>query len=139
MTFVFVGAEEEAAEEDFGWRVSRFQFALPAVVFSFFDQMILIPPVEAARVETWLFVTAVSSSLRNESARVCFISEKAFLASFAALSSCLVGLFLGEKRMPEVESEGRSLGRAAGVLRGEYSSFHSLITSCCQKASMLGR
>jgi hypothetical protein len=24
-------------------------------------------------------------------------------------------------------------------LRGEYSSFHSLITSCCQKASMLGR
>lgn len=78
--------------------VSLFQFARPAVVFSFLDQIILTPPVEADRAEILPDVMVLSSSVRKVDATLCFRREKAFLASLATRSSCLVGLFLGEPR-----------------------------------------
>lgn len=65
--------------------VSRFQFARPAVVFSFLDHRILTPPVEAERAEIWPLVILVSSSTRNEAANSCFRASKAFLAALASL------------------------------------------------------
>lgn len=109
--------------------VSRFQFARPAVVFSFLDQIILTPPVEAERADTLPDVMVLSSSVRKVDARSCLRSLKAFFASLEAFSSFLVGLFLGEPRSIFSGDDGG--------FRGEYSSFHSLMTSCSQKASML--
>lgn len=136
-----MGLPSGRIEEDF--IVSRFQFARPAVVLSFLDQMIFMPPVEAASKETWLFVMVASSSARKEVARACFFSEKAFFASFTK-RPCLTRLFLvGEKRRTPSEtslsSSGSNFDLGFGVFLGEYSSFQSLMTSCSQKLSMLGR
>src|SRR6187402_2025533 len=77
--------------------VSRFQFARPAVVFSFLLQIIFTPPVEAANLEISPLVILASSSERKDSARECLDCEKAFLASRATRSG-LTGLFLGDVR-----------------------------------------
>lgn len=87
--------------------VSRFQFARPAVVFSFLDQIIWTPLVEAASSDIFPPVILVSSSARKDSAKTRFFSEKAFLASRTA-RSCFIGDFLvGEKRRsPDKSSFG---------------------------------
>lgn len=122
--------------------VSRFQFARPAVVSSLLDHSIFTPPVVAARVPIWLFVIFESNSARKAEARACLLSSNNFFVSLAALDSCFVGLaiLLGEvSRWEKLESGGWSFGFVKSSFRGEYSSFQSLITSACQKLSILGR
>lgn len=116
--------------------VSRFQFARPAVVLSFLLQMIFTPPVEAESLAISPLVILVSSSARKDSASACFDCENAFLASFA-IRSCFTGLFLGDPSGTVFSAKDLGLGNR--VFWGEYSSFQSLTTSCCQKPSILGR
>ena len=99
---------------------------------SFLLQIIFTPPVEAESWEICPSVMVSSNSARKDEARACLCSEKAFLAPLVS-RSCLMGNFLGER----VSSDDERWG--FGVLRGEYSSFHSLMMSCCQNWSMLGR
>lgn len=82
------------SEEDLERTPSRRQLARPAVEESFLDQMILMPPVEADRVETWLSAMVWSTSARKEVARECFCALKAFRLASAALSF-LTGLLHG--------------------------------------------
>ena len=120
--------------------VSRFQFARPAVVFSFLLQISFTPPVEAASLEIWPVVITVSSSIRKLSANRCLRSANSFFA-FLAIRSCFTGLFFGEKRSPSeivLFFENEDFGGGLGVLRGEYSSFQSLTTSWLQKSSTAG-
>lgn len=119
--------------------VSRFQFARPAVVFSFLDQIIWMPPVEEARREIWPEVILLSSSVRKEVARVCFFSENAFLASFARRPGFVGLFFAGEKRRASLGGSSCGFGLGWSFLGGEYSSFQSFTTSWLQKLSMLGR
>ena len=77
----------------------------------------------------------------------CFCELKALRRAIAALSGFVglfVGLFRGElhgEASPSLSSGDMKRFRrlVAGVLRGEYWSFQSLITSWLQKASILGR
>ena len=115
--------------------VSRLQFARPAVVLSFLLHIIFTPPVDSAISEILPSVTLLSSSFRKDSARSCLICENAFLASLVRRWG-LIGSFRGEKRSV-LSSKGLRVG--LGVLRGECSSFQSLIISWDQNASELWR
>lgn len=77
----------------------------------------------------------------------CFCELKALRRATAALSGfvgLLIGLLRGElhgEASPSLSSGDMTRFRraVAGVLRGEYWSFQSLMTSWLQKASILGR
>lgn len=101
--------------------VSRFQFARPAVVMSFLDQMIWTPPVEAESSAMRPDVILVSSSRRKSEAMVCLEIEKAFLESLSMRGALNEGGFLKRDLPPEVEG-GWSLGLEMGwrVFMGEY-------------------
>lgn len=133
-------------------RVSRLQFARPAVEFNFRLHTIFTPPELLASSATFPPVIFSSSSRRNASATSHFRASKALRASSAALSRFFAGLLRGEaegdgeslsdkqsvfERLPVFRGERGFLGDRS-VLRGEYWSFHSLITDCDQKASRLG-
>lgn len=105
--------------------VSQRQFARPAVVLSFLDQIIWTPPVEAESSAIRPEVILVSSSVRKLEAISCFVVEKAFLASFVMREGFMGLGFWGEKRRRP--SEGLGIGWR--VFIGEYWSFQSLTTS----------
>lgn len=120
--------------------VSRLQFARPAVVCSFLDQIIWTPPVEAESCAIRPDVILESSSARKSEAMVCLAAAKAFLESLS-MRGAFAGIgFLKREVPPDIEG-GWSLGLEIGwrVFMGEYWSFQSLTRSCDQKLSMLGR
>lgn len=142
--------DDDDVGEGLDLSISRFQFALPAVEFSFLLQIIFTPPVASA--SFWISppVTLSSSSLKKDSASATFRSSNsffffasAFLASAAAARAfvgllAFVGLappFFGEvfKGVSSSSSSPRSVSirRRNGVCSflGEYWSFQSLITS----------
>jgi hypothetical protein len=127
---------------------SLLQFARPAVELSFLLQMILTPPPDDASSETSPFVIVLSSSFKNASAVTCLLASNAFFASMT-----FVSFFLGLRAFfGDAEGDGRSSSDSASsggvikrflrgdmtVFRGEYWSFHLLITSCDQNASRSG-
>lgn len=119
--------------------VSRFQFARPAVDWSFLLQISLMPPADSAIEAIRPAVTFWSRSWRKEDARVCFVVSKALRRDLSALEGLLGGDLRGEiDGETEVSSDrGKSL-RGEDSFLGEYWSFQSLTTSALQKASILG-
>lgn len=74
--------------EDLDLMVSRFQFALPAVEFSFLLQIILTPPVASASFWISPLVTLSSSSLKKFSASATFVASNSFFFFARAFLAC---------------------------------------------------
>lgn len=123
--YVVVGADDVLPSAGLERRASRFQFARPAVEFSFLLQMIWMPPADSAMAVTRPSATLVSSSWRKAVANWCFWSSKALRRAMAALSlllglfnGLLSGLFLGDA---EGERSVPSSSRTEKSLRGDLS------------------
>lgn len=110
-------------------RVSRLQFARPAVERSFLLHTIWIPPEDAANAVIWPLVVFSSTSFRKEAARPFFFSLKSFRRCISSLSF-FTGLLIGDLRgdpdgegsdssssLMEINLLERSL---CGVFLGEY-------------------
>lgn len=84
--------------------VSRRQFARPAVVVSFLDQIIWTPPVEAESWAIWPDVILESISARKSDAMVCLAVENAFLKSLSRRAGLAGTGFL--KRLVPLDVKG---------------------------------
>lgn len=130
-----IGTEvEEDAEvdgRDFVRMVSRFQFALPAVVSNLLLHTTLTPPVSAHNLPISPPASFSSNSLRNASAILSFRAENCFNAARSAFAFSGDGTLEGEVRLVgEVEKS---------FLEGEWVSFQVLIRSAAQKEGEVER